>query len=548
MLGFQRAKSKTAAAVAHGQLDDGHNYLLLSDVHLGSDIVPHLRPWALTSWLLEEPEVDGRLVSLLAHYRRERDPQRPWRLIIAGDFLDLVGVSLAAPRDAVRTPPTPEEERHGLGSAADHVVRKVRAIAARHPRVFRALMQFVADGHSLVIVRGNHDIELYWRSAQRALIDAIVQHARPAERPQLAARIAIRPWFYAVEGLLYVEHGHEFDAMCSYGDPLSSNCTRDPRRIRWTPFSVLLRYVARPTRGLSTASYGYAGMAAYVQLLLKLGLRGSLGIAARYARASYRLLGECVLNARQGGQRGAQAARMRFGRFAKRMGISEERLARLRGLYVLPGVQRLGFMLRSLYLDRIACGFLALGCLLAAGLLAVHARPGPALPCALSAALLLGYAIVGSGSNQSPQASMRRGAGHIAALFAARWVVMGHTHEPVLEPLSPAAHYVNLGSWGEDDPPEERTALRANVGTFLVLRHVEGEYRAEFLRWDVSMRPVPVVGACEPVADARAACEPAPVAGGAASERVARVQLPASELASDDAPAPRQEIADLEVG
>jgi UDP-2,3-diacylglucosamine pyrophosphatase LpxH len=510
MLGFHRAKTKSA--VAPGRPDDGFNYLLLSDVHLGSDIVPHLRPWALTTWLLEEPEVDSRLVSLLAHYRRERDPLRPWRLIIAGDFLDLVGVSLAAPREAMRTPPTPEEERHGLGSAPDHVVRKVRAIADRHPRVFRALMQFVADGHSLVIVRGNHDIELYWRSAQKSLIEAIVQHARPGERARLASRIAIRPWFFAVEGLLYVEHGHEFDAMCSYGDPLSSICARDPRRIRWTPFSVLLRYVARPTRGVSSASYGYAGMAAYVQLLAKLGVLGSLRIAGRYARASYRLLGECILNARQGGQRRAQAARLRVGRFAKRMGISEERLSKLRGLYVLPGVQRLGFMLRSLYLDRVACGVLALGCLLAAALLFGLSRPWPALPCALSGALLLGYAFVGSGSNQSPQASMRRGAAHIAALFAARWVVMGHTHEPVLEPLSPAASYVNLGSWGEDDPPDERKELRTNVfGTFLVLRHVEGDYRAEFLRWEADQRPVPAVYAQQPAPDAPAP-GPAPAA------------------------------------
>jgi UDP-2,3-diacylglucosamine pyrophosphatase LpxH len=492
MLGFHRAKKHDA--VVSGEPDDGHNYLLLSDIHLGSDIVPHLRPWALTSWLLEEPEVDSRLVALLAHYRRERDPARPWRLIIAGDFLDLVGVSLAAPRDdAVRTPLTPEEERHGLGSAADHVVRKVHAIAARHPRVFRALMQFVADGHSLVVVRGNHDIELYWRSAQKALVEVIVRHARPGERARLASRIAIRPWFYAVEGLLYVEHGHEFDAMCSYGDPLSSICARDPRRIRWTPFSVLLRYVARPTRGVSSASHGYAGMAAYAKLLVELGVLGSLRIAGRYARASYRLLGECILNARQGGQRRALAARLRLGRFARRMGISEERLTGLRALYVLPGVQRLGFMLRSLYLDRIGCGALALASLLAMTILFALSHFWAALPCALSAAVLLGYAVVGSGSNQSPQASMRRGAAHIAALFAARWVVMGHTHEPVLEPLSPASSYVNLGSWGEDDPPDERKEQqRTNTGTFLVLRHVEGEYRAEFLRWEPSAQPVPV--------------------------------------------------------
>ncbi|MEY4514692.1 MAG: hypothetical protein RLZZ450_6814, partial [Pseudomonadota bacterium] len=51
--------------------DEHVDYLLLSDIHLGSDIVTHLRPWAATSWLLREADVDRRLVSLLEHYRVE---------------------------------------------------------------------------------------------------------------------------------------------------------------------------------------------------------------------------------------------------------------------------------------------------------------------------------------------------------------------------------------------------------------------------------------------------------------------------------------------
>lgn len=484
------ASSRDERPAARAPVDDGFNYLLLSDVHLGSDIVTHVRPWALDTWLREEPEVDARLVSLLAKYRRDADPARPWRLVLAGDFLDLVGVSLTA--DDVPTAPTLEERRHGLGSAPDHVVRKVHAIAARHPRVFRALCEFVADGHGLVIVRGNHDIELYWRAAQRALVEAIVQHVAPRRRPALRARISIRPWFFAVEGVLYVEHGHEFDPMCSYGDPLHSVCENDRRRIRWTPFSVLLRFVARPTRGLSSANYGYAGMGAYVHLLLALGLRGSLGIAVRYARASYRLLGECLLNARRQTRVRTRAARIALSRFSKRRGVSEERLERLMALYVQPAVQRFGFMARSLYLDRILSGFLAFACLVTAGLLLIGPGSLGAIVCASLAALLLGYAIIGSGTNQSPKATMHHSAAHIALLFNVRWVVMGHTHEPVHEPLSERAHYVNLGSWGEDDPPDERVQRAHGAGTYLVLRHVDGDYRAEFLRWDLEQGAVQV--------------------------------------------------------
>ncbi len=160
------------------------NYLLFSDVHLGSDIVPHLRPWATTSWLAHEADIDERIVSMLTHHRRERDPERPWCLILAGDFLDLVGVSL--PLGELRTAPTEEEQRNGLGSAPDHVVQKVKAICARHPRVFNALWEFVADGHTLASVRGNPDIELHWQSAQRALVNAIGEPAPEGRRAELA--------------------------------------------------------------------------------------------------------------------------------------------------------------------------------------------------------------------------------------------------------------------------------------------------------------------------------------------------------------------------
>lgn len=490
---FHPATTQATPAEAHS-----FDYLLLSDIHLGSDIVTHLRPWAATSWLLREAEVDQRLVALLDHYRVQRAEGRSWRLVIAGDFLDLVGVSLPPHGADVTTKPTAEEERHGLGSAADHVVHKLHAIVQRHPTVFTALARFVAAGNSLVVVRGNHDIELHWRAAQRALVDAIVQRAALDERAAVQSRIEICPWFYAVDGLLYVEHGHEFDGMCSYGDPLQPTCMRDPRRIRSTPFSVLLRHVARPTRGLSSASYGYVGMGAYAVLLLHLGLFGSLRIAVRYSRACYRLVSECFVRAVDGGLHRVQRGQARLRRFAQKTGVSTARLEALRALYVEPAVQSLNFVLRSLYLDRIFAGIMAMGVVLSALVIMYYTSLLTGGLCAIPAAVLGGYALVGRGSNTSPKAQMRLGAERIAAMFEARWVVMGHTHEPVMTKLPSDARYVNLGSWGQDDPPEEQSAAHKSSTTFLVLRGHTGTYTGELLHWDDVRGPVPFETEREP--------------------------------------------------
>jgi hypothetical protein len=147
-------------------------------------------------------------------------------------------------------------------------------------------------------------------------------------------------------------------------------------------------------------------------------------------------------------------------------------------------VDSLSLMLRSLYVDRIACLFLTLlGCLLAT-LFYFHVGPVSTL-IAGGLALIAGvFTCVGRGVNTSPKANMRHGAERIAKLFDVRWVVMGHTHDPVMEQMPTGATYVNLGSWGQDDTPDERSLAHACTQTFLTLRRLGDDYRAELLRWD----------------------------------------------------------------
>jgi hypothetical protein len=184
-------------------------------------------------------------------------------------------------------------------------------------------------------------------------------------------------------------------------------------------------------------------------------------------------------------------ARASLRRFARQTGVSQERLEVLRALYVEPAFKSLNFVARSLYLDRIVSAFLAGGFALAALLVAQFVSGASAGLCAIPAALCVGYAIVGRGINTGPQAAMQRGAERIAPLFQARWVVMGHTHRPVVTRVSPVASYVNLGSWGQDDPPDERSHAHASSCTYMLIRREAGAFRAELLRWDPERGALP---------------------------------------------------------
>ena len=100
--------------------------LVFSDVHLGSDLND-----CSTNTVRRSSAIDQDLVALLSHYRKEPMPNGRWRIVIAGDFIDFIGMSITS-KDALGTELTAEEREHGLGNAEDHAREKLRRVAVRH--------------------------------------------------------------------------------------------------------------------------------------------------------------------------------------------------------------------------------------------------------------------------------------------------------------------------------------------------------------------------------------------------------------------------------
>ena len=105
--------------------------LVFSDVHLGSDIQEMQDAAVHTT--RRSPTVDRDLVRLLAHYRAEKPPADRWRIVIAGDFIDFIGMTVApAASTQLETALTEEEHDHGVGNAVDfHKVAQMERMAAR---------------------------------------------------------------------------------------------------------------------------------------------------------------------------------------------------------------------------------------------------------------------------------------------------------------------------------------------------------------------------------------------------------------------------------
>lgn len=466
------------------------NYLLFSDVHLGADLVQHTRPWT-ASRLQAAHRIDQMLGSMLDHYREHRADNRPWRVVIAGDFIDLVGMSISAtPGVAWRTPLSEDDQTHGLGSAEDHAAFKMHAVADRHDLLFRKLAAFVEAGHSLVFVRGNHDVEMYWDAAQRAFLDALLTRAsfssddQPA-REQFEGRIEFQHWFFYVRGFLYVEHGHQYDATCAYHHVLAPRSPRDPRRISYSFSDILLRYVVRPTRELSPEGHENIALFDYIKLAFSLGVKGCARLGYRFFSA----VGRMVATWREHLSEHAQQIRAEHDRQMQQIAsvfrVSAEHLRQMTQLWATPVTGRFFSIFRNVFLDGLAAGVVAFGVF---GLLAViHVLPWMWLPPVLIALAVSIVVYAKLSRVLEPHHALRLGAKRLAELMPARYVVMGHTHKPTMEALTPGTTYVNLGNWTNDTVDDQVSGAPC---THLVIRYSDGgQAEAWLCGWDGQSGP-----------------------------------------------------------
>lgn len=461
-----------------------HNLLILSDVHLGSDLVHHARPDAPNRSDASRRR-DRDLVALFDWYRDRRQHGLPWRLVIAGDFVDFVGMAIAADPAEIQTYPTEEEICHGLGGAADHTLAKLRRVVVHHADVFRALAEFVAAGNALVIVRGNHDVDLHWDAVQEQFRKSLREFA-DIDR----GSVEFAPWFYYEEGFIYIEHGHQYDRYCSYDHVLYPVSPGDPRRTARSLSDILVRYVVRPTRGMFESGHADANFLDYMRFGIRLGARGMLALARRFGGAVHALLAVWREHFSDAAHwvRNEHDRKLQLLSEAKQ--ISLERLRALSRLQRPPVTRSLLSIFASVMLDRVVLGVSAF--LLVAASFALVEDWAYALLGVLgvaAGALALGATWKRLRSGLEPSAELREQAALIARLFPAAFVVMGHTHLPEVRSAPGAPTYVNLGAWAEEDAEDGAKPCLPATRTHLVLAQEEGRPVAEFLTWDPERGP-----------------------------------------------------------
>lgn len=255
-------------------MNSSHNFLFVSDLHLSEGRNPQ-------TGLLHRNEdffQDTAFAQFLAYHVRlgllpDSAPyhQKPWKLVVNGDIFDFLQVvSQPEPGDkylGLRKDLSHNEKEYGLGTGAEDTVWKLKKIFEGHPMFFQALGWFVAhEGNELVVLKGNHDIELYWPQVQVAFRKFLVRAYRvwyeeaigpgPHETPlfhykampneldegRLETAVSFPSSYYYQKDLFYVEHGCQYEPANSFSNFENPTLPDNPSLIELPSGSLFVRY------------------------------------------------------------------------------------------------------------------------------------------------------------------------------------------------------------------------------------------------------------------------------------------------------------------
>jgi UDP-2,3-diacylglucosamine pyrophosphatase LpxH len=207
--------------------DEPRFLLILSDLHLSEG-------WDPDTGLLDRREdfffdtTFERFLSKQAQLAEKAGCR--FRLIFAGDLIDFQQVmSKPGEKDGKYRSGhrwsqcfsfgKDEKQRHqclGLSTSPDHTAWKLERIITGHKVFFRALADFLARGHELVILPGNHDIEWIIPQVQETFIRIVGSLTPGGPTQSIPETIEFKPWFYYEPDLIYVEHGNQYDHLDSF--------------------------------------------------------------------------------------------------------------------------------------------------------------------------------------------------------------------------------------------------------------------------------------------------------------------------------------------
>ncbi len=382
--------------------------IIVSDLHLGAGFFALDKGNVLEDFIVDEP-----FARFLHKIQEESETQgTDLELIMAGDVMEFLQVPAADQFDPQRAYP-PADYR---SSSEEDSVRKVDLVIKGHPMFFAALREFIKPANpqrKVTILKGNHDVDLYWPAVKERIRQAVYATGERAKLLNFEEVCVNREGLYVEHGNQYAEKVNRVDNFEKPLDPEHEGQLAIPpgskfvieffNQVEWEkwwvdsvkPLTALLWYALA-----IDAPFALKALVAFLKVAPLL-IVGSLAAGAEDLPAqAEQLLRELEDETQR------QALGQRYAEDETFRREFNTRLARLLGAADAPPE-----VARAFAVDELS-------------------------------AFDLGKSIVAQVNSALYQAAETR-----ARETGARVVVFGHTHEPLCERLENGGLYLNTGTW-----------------------------------------------------------------------------------------------------
>ena len=449
---LSRILNKNRSRKSNGDLgEDTHdeieieNLLFLSDLHLGEGCKNVSR----MEYLKRSDGLDRHVTSFLEHFTEHRIDGRPWRLILGGDLLDFLQVTMT-PSEA-----TESEAKYGLGSSESQSVWKLERLFERHRITFVHLADFIGRGNRIEVLQGNHDAELFWPRVREEFVELLgeiyfgKESGAGCTRQQFISSITFHPWYFYIPGLIYAEHGHRFDEFCS---TLPQLCPLRPEKEEELvqPLSaVAIQYFANLEVGFATHDKEHWGLADYVRYFKGGGLPRAIELCTRYASLAYHSIRYHLENGRYTSEHAQNTHQDGLRALATDGDIPLEQLEALDGMTPRNVMGSFLDVAANVCLGELAA--------LTVTLLTCLGTLIAGLPWLTTLSIVTATAFLSFGAafanrrryDRNIRGKLEKAANGISQLIDAPIVCFGHSHAPKLQRMehNHRYHYVNSGSF-----------------------------------------------------------------------------------------------------
>jgi UDP-2,3-diacylglucosamine pyrophosphatase LpxH len=419
---------------------DEFDLVIISDLHLGEGRNPTTKKFDLNEDFFFDEEFDRFLIYLEDESKRRG---RKWRLIVAGDMIDFLQITTLPEPGEVDFEISKREKRFGLGTEEVKTVWKLRRIMNGHWRFFQSLANFLNKEHRVVIIPGNHDVEFVYEQIQTTFKSELSKYLTdPPEAKNLEANLEFLPWFYYESGLIFVEHGHQYDALNSFDFFLCPFRTIHGKTMIDLPSgSFFVRYFFNRIEKIDPFADNIKPVAKYVCWVLKHRLFsvGFIGIIWNYILFLLEAFRKRKPPSDQEKNQLSQKQMELLKLEAQRCGLGEDKLRSIKDLWVPSSISNDSFC-------KVLWKFV---------------------------------------SSDKPSLHLNR-AKKIQRTLGVKSVVFGHTHDPDLRGLPSdrerIGEYVNSGTWTIVFSEEERL-LREEKEFVYVQIMKQPKLKMELLKW-----------------------------------------------------------------